>query len=116
VLARRLGQSLRVRPPQTAEYLRLIFEAGAGPDVIMLLGTWPQLYTDSLVDVSDVAEEIGRAQGGYYDTQRILATVGSKWIGVPWAVGGGLVTYRKSWLGEAGAEKSTEASEAAARP
>jgi multiple sugar transport system substrate-binding protein len=73
-------------------------QSGAGPDIIMLLGTWPQLYTDSLVDVSDVAEEIGRVQGGYYDTQRILATVGSKWIGVPWAVGGGLVTYRRSWL------------------
>ena len=83
-------------------------QSGAGPDVIMLLGTWPQLYTDSLVDVSDVAEEIGKAQGGYYDTQRILATVGSKWIGVPWAVGGGLVTYRKSWLAEAGAEKFPE--------
>ena len=83
-------------------------QSGTGPDVIMLLGTWPQLYVDSVVDVSDVAEEIGKAQGGYYDTQRILATVGKKWIGVPWAVGGGLVTYRKSWLAEAGAEKFPE--------
>ena len=79
-------------------------QSGTGPDIIMLLGTWPQLYADSVVDVADVAEEIGKAQGGYYDTQRTLATVGSKWIGVPWAVGGGLVTYRKSWLAEAGAE------------
>ena len=83
-------------------------QSGTGPDVIMLLGTWPQLYVDSVVDVSDVAEEIGKAQGGYYDTQRILATVGKNWIGVPWAVGGGLVTYRKSWLAEAGAEKFPE--------
>src|SRR4029077_16002139 len=51
---------------------------------------------------------IGKAQGGYYDTQRVLATVGSKWIGVPWAVGGGLVTYRKSWLAQAGAETFPE--------
>src|SRR4029077_4403296 len=28
-----------------------------------------------------------------------------KWIGVPWAIGGGLVAYRKSWLAEAGYEK-----------
>jgi ABC-type glycerol-3-phosphate transport system substrate-binding protein len=83
-------------------------QSGTGPDIIMLLGTWPQLYADSVVDVSDVAEEIGKAQGGYYDTQRILATVGGKWIGVPWAVGGGLVTYRKSWLAEAGAETFPE--------
>ena len=73
-------------------------QSGTGPDIIMLIGTWPQLYADSVVDVSDVAEEIGKAQGGYYDTQRNIATVGGKWIGVPWAVGGGLVTYRKSWL------------------
>ena len=83
-------------------------QSGTGPDIIMLLGTWPQLYADSVVDVSDVAEEIGKAQGGYYDPQRILATVGSKWIGVPWAVGGGLVTYRKSWLTAAGAETFPE--------
>src|SRR5947209_7603515 len=77
-------------------------QSGTGPDIIMALGSWPQLYTDSVVDVSDVAEEIGKAQGGYYDTQRTLATVGSKWIGVPWAFGGGLIAYRKSWLGAAG--------------
>jgi len=83
-------------------------QSGTGPDIIMLLGTWPQLYADSVVDVSNVAEEIGKAQGGYYETQRVLATVGSKWIGVPWAVGGGLVTYRKSWLAQAGAETFPE--------
>ena len=83
-------------------------QSGTGPDIIDLLGTWPQLYADSVVDVSDVAEEIGKAQGGYYETQRVLASVGSKWIGVPWAVGGGLVTYRRSWLAEAGAEKFPE--------
>ena len=83
-------------------------QSGTGPDIIDLLGTWPQLYADSVVDVSDVAEEIGKAQGGYYETQRVLASVGAKWIGVPWAVGGGLVTYRRSWLAEAGAEKFPE--------
>jgi ABC-type glycerol-3-phosphate transport system substrate-binding protein len=83
-------------------------QSGTGPDIIMLIGTWPQLYADSVVDVSDVAEEIGKAQGGYYDIQRNIATVGGKWIGVPWAVGGGLVTYRKSWLAAAGAETFPE--------
>src|SRR5438105_15823552 len=49
-------------------------QSGTGPDIIDLLGTWPQLYADSVVDVSDVAEEIGKAQGGYYETQRVLAS------------------------------------------
>ena len=42
-------------------------QSGSGPDIIMALNNWPQLYATSLADVSDVAEEIGKAQGGYYD-------------------------------------------------
>ena len=77
-------------------------QSGTGPDIIMLVGTWPQLYTESVVDVSDVVDEIARAQGGYYDIARVIATVGNKWIGVPWSTGGGLLTYRKSWFEEIG--------------
>ena len=51
---------------------------------------------------SDVAEEIGKAQGGYYDVSKQVATVGNKWIGVPWTVGGGLIAYRKSWFAGGG--------------
>ena len=40
-------------------------QSGAGADIIMALGNWPQLYAGSLADVGDVAEEIGKAQGGY---------------------------------------------------
>src|SRR6516162_1416738 len=77
-------------------------QSGTGPDIIMLVGTWPQLYVDSVADVSDVVDEIGRAQGGYYEICRLIATVGNKWIGVPWSTGGGLLTYRKSWFAEIG--------------
>jgi ABC-type glycerol-3-phosphate transport system substrate-binding protein len=80
-------------------------QSAAGPDIIMALGNWPQLYSSSLADAGDVAEEIGKTQGGYYDICRQVATVGNKWIGVPWAVGGGLVTYRKSWFEEIGYSK-----------
>src|SRR5262249_10935330 len=75
-------------------------QSGTGADIIMALGNWPQLYAESPVDVRDVAEEIGKSQGGYYDVARLVATVGNKWIGVPWAVGGSLIAYRKSWLEE----------------
>ena len=77
-------------------------QSGAGADIIMAIGNWPQLYAESLTDSGDVAEEIGRAQGGYYDVSKLVATVGNKWIGVPFTVGGGLIAYRKSWLDEAG--------------
>ena len=42
-------------------------QSGSGADIIMVVNNWPQLYADSVADVSDVAEQIGKAQGGYYD-------------------------------------------------
>jgi ABC-type glycerol-3-phosphate transport system substrate-binding protein len=80
-------------------------QSGTGADIIMAIGNWPQLYADSVADAADVAEEIGKAQGGYYDVSRQVATVGAKWLGVPWTIGGGLITYRKSWLKEVGYDK-----------
>jgi multiple sugar transport system substrate-binding protein len=77
-------------------------QSGNGPDVIMVLNNWPRLYEASIADVSDVAEEIGKAQGGYYDIARTIDNVDGKWIGVPWAIGGGLLTNRKSWFDEIG--------------
>jgi len=77
-------------------------QSGTGADIIYAISNWPQLYAGSLADVSDLAEEIGNAQGGYYDVSRRVATVGDKWIGVPWSAGGGLVAYRKSWFEEVG--------------
>jgi multiple sugar transport system substrate-binding protein len=77
-------------------------QSGTGADIFYVIGNWPQLYVESLADVSDVAEAIGEAQGGFYDASRLVATVGGKWIGMPWSIGGGLVTYRKSWFAEIG--------------
>jgi multiple sugar transport system substrate-binding protein len=77
-------------------------QSGAGADIIMAIGNWPQLYGESLADTSDLAEELGKAQGGYYDICKQVATFRDKWIGVPFTVGGGLIAYRKSWLEEAG--------------
>src|SRR5499433_2565709 len=39
-------------------------QSGSGPDIFYVIGNWPQLYTESVSDVSDVAGEIGEAQGG----------------------------------------------------
>jgi len=77
-------------------------QSGTGADITMAIGNWPQLYAESLADAGEVAEEIGKAQGGYYDVSKLVATVGNKWIGVPWAIVGGLVAYRKSWFEEVG--------------
>src|SRR5712691_1142345 len=58
-------------------------QSGSGPDIICALNNWAQLYAESVVDVSDVAEEIGKAQGGFYETARAVANDGKKWLAVP---------------------------------
>ncbi len=80
-------------------------QSGTGPDVICALNNWPQLYAESVANVDDVAEEIGKAQGGFYDESKVVANDGKKWLGVPWCVLGAMIVYRKSWLAEQGAKE-----------
>jgi multiple sugar transport system substrate-binding protein len=77
-------------------------QSGTGPDVICGLNNWPQLYAESVVDVSDLADEIGKAQGGFYDESKAVANDGKKWIALPWCILGALIAYRKSWFEEIG--------------
>src|SRR5713101_3884817 len=58
-------------------------QSGSGPDIICALNNWAQLYAESVVDVSDIAEEIGKAQGGFYETAKAIAYDGKKWLAVP---------------------------------
>jgi multiple sugar transport system substrate-binding protein len=80
-------------------------QSGSGADIIQMLWNWPQLYQNALVDVSDVAEPIGKAQGGYYDVFTSTAQVGGKWLAVPHGTGGNAVAYRRSWHNEIGARE-----------
>jgi multiple sugar transport system substrate-binding protein len=77
-------------------------QAKTGPDILMAVSNWAQLYADSLTDVSDVADEIGKAQGGFYDTSRAVANDGKKWIAVPFTILGVLYVNRTSWFAEEG--------------
>src|ERR1041385_1455079 len=73
-------------------------QSGSGPDVFMLFNNHPQIYSESLVDMGDVTDEIAKAQGGYYDLAKSNSAEGQKWISAPWAVVGALIAYRKSWF------------------
>ncbi|HEU4367598.1 MAG TPA: twin-arginine translocation signal domain-containing protein, partial [Methylomirabilota bacterium] len=66
-------------------------QSGSGADIIQMLWNWPQLYQNALIDVSDVAEPIGKAQGGYYDVFQASARVDGKWLSVPHGVVGNAV-------------------------
>lgn len=78
-------------------------QSGAGPDLIMLFNNHPHLYSTSLVDISDVAEEVGKEQGGYYGISEGNCKVDGKWVGMPMCIVGALNAYRKSLFAEAGA-------------
>src|SRR5215470_17286804 len=45
-------------------------ETKAGPDIIMMINNWPHLYSDGLADVNDLAEEIARRDGAFYEVNR----------------------------------------------
>ena len=83
-------------------------QSGTGADIIHAMHNWPQLYAESLADVSDVADEIGGQQGGFYDIFPTVAKSERGWLGVPWCALGILLCYRKSWFNEIGFDKFPE--------
>ncbi len=53
--------------------------------------------------LSDVVEALGKAQGGHYPLVKANSNDGKKWLSMPWAIIGGMIAYRKSWVDEVGA-------------
>jgi multiple sugar transport system substrate-binding protein len=80
-------------------------QSGSGPDIIMLLNNNPHIFAAGAVDVSSLAEEVGKAQGGIYDPAAQLNKVGGKWVSMPWALVPALIAYRKSWFDEIGVKE-----------
>ena len=83
-------------------------QSGSGADIIHAMHNWPQLYAESLADVSDVTEAIAKEQGGLYDIYAAVAKNQRGWLAVPWCALGILLTYRKSWFDEVGFQKFPE--------
>jgi len=73
-----------------------------GADIIMAFNSTAHLYSESLIDVSDICEQIGSTQGGFYDAIKANNNDGKKWLAVPHMFGPGLIVYRKSWFDEVG--------------
>jgi multiple sugar transport system substrate-binding protein len=79
-------------------------QSGSGPDIILLLNNYPHLYASAGVDVSALAEEVSKAQGGIYPAAARLNRVGGRWVSMPWSLVPALIAYRKSWFEEVGAK------------
>lgn len=77
-------------------------QSGAGPDLIMLFNNHPHLYKASLTDLSDVAEEVGKQQNGFYGISQGNCYADGRWVSMPFGIIGAMLAYRKSWFDEVG--------------
>ncbi len=66
---------------------------------------YPFLYADKLMDVSDIADEIGKKQGGWYDVGKEAGIVDGKWKAIPFSNIGQLMNWRTDWFKEVGVTK-----------
>ena len=88
--------------------LTTIAETKSGPEIAMTAVNWPHLFDKSLVDVSDVAGEIGKQLGGWHENILELVVVNKKWKALPWGNIGQLEVYRTDWFKEVGVTKFPE--------
>jgi multiple sugar transport system substrate-binding protein len=76
---------------------------GAGPDIILSTNDDANLYPDKLLDVTDVAEYLGKKYGGWYPSaEAYLRPDGKKWIGLALGASGSYMVYRQSQVKAAG--------------
>jgi multiple sugar transport system substrate-binding protein len=77
---------------------------GAGPDLFW--GGWPHLFPNKCVDVTDVADYLGKKYGGWVPSAVAYAKgSGTKWIAIPTCFNGTCINYRVSSLDKAGFTK-----------
>jgi multiple sugar transport system substrate-binding protein len=78
---------------------------GSGPDIIIGTMDDPHKFPDKLLDLSDLANYLGKKYGGWYETANIYGRSGGKWIGLPQGCPGACINYRESQVKAAGFEK-----------
>ena len=72
-----------------------------GLDIVELWPGWNHLYKNSLVDVTDIANEVGERGGGWEEYVKGGGPVDGRWLGVPHGESNASICYRISWVKEA---------------
>ncbi len=75
---------------------------GQGPDMVWGLYSLPHLFPDKLVDLTDLADGLAKAHGGFVDAAVTYGKSKDKWISIPVAFNGNYINYRKSSVEKAG--------------
>ena len=78
---------------------------GAGPDLFWGLYSLPHLFPQKCVDVTDVADYLGKKYGGWVDSAVKYGKSGNKWIAIPICYSGALMNYRIEASKKAGFSK-----------
>ena len=78
---------------------------GAGPDLFWGLYSLPHLFPQKCIDVTDVADYLGKKYGGWAPSAVTYGKSGNKWIDIPICYTGSLMNYRISSLQKAGFSK-----------
>jgi multiple sugar transport system substrate-binding protein len=75
---------------------------GQGPDIFWGLYSLPHLFPTKCVDLTDVADYLGKKYGGWVPSAEVYGKSGGKWIDIPVAYNGNLINYRRSMIEKAG--------------
>src|SRR4030095_10635404 len=78
---------------------------GSGPDLFWGLFSLPHLFPQKCVDVTDVADYLGKKYGGWVPAAVAYGKSGNKWIAIPICFGGNMLNYRTASLQKAGMSK-----------
>ncbi len=80
-------------------------QSGGGGDVFHFWPGWAFLYKDNMVDLTDIANNLGSQQGGFYDWASSVCKVGNQFLAVPIGTSNAAWNYRISYLKQAGYDK-----------
>jgi multiple sugar transport system substrate-binding protein len=75
---------------------------GSGPDIVLVWFDDPFQYSDKLIDVTPLADYLGKKYGGWYPGLAEYAKLNDKFIALPIATISNAILYRESWMKEAG--------------
>src|SRR5213083_3061560 len=82
-----------------------VAETRSGPEITAIGLNTAWLFDQSFVDVTDIATDVGKKLGGWYDSVFDAVVINKKWKGLPWGNIGQLEVYRTDWFKEVGVTK-----------
>ena len=75
---------------------------GQGPDIFWGLYSLPHLFPAKCMDVTDVADYLGKKYGGWVPSAVTYGKSGKGWIAIPVGYNGNVINYRQSMIEKAG--------------